>query len=62
LSVIVIEVPGLNDRKDDIPALAEHFLNNVASEYGAAQKSLSLAPLLPCKITIGQETSASSAM
>jgi DNA-binding NtrC family response regulator len=41
LSVIVIEVPGLNDRKDDIPALAEHFLNNVASEYGAAQKSLS---------------------
>ncbi len=41
LSVIVIEVPGLNDRKEDIPALAEHFLNNVASEYGAAQKSVS---------------------
>jgi len=40
LSVIVIEVPGLNDRKDDIPALAEHFLKNVASEYGAAQKSI----------------------
>ena len=38
LSVIVIEVPGLNDRKDDIPALAEHFLKNVAGEYGAAQK------------------------
>ena len=40
LSVIVIEVPGLNDRKDDIPALAEHFLKNVASEYGSAQKSI----------------------
>jgi len=41
LSVIVIEVPGLNDRKDDIPVLAEHFLKNVAGEYGAAQKSIS---------------------
>lgn len=40
LSVIVIEVPGLNDRKDDIPALAEHFLKHVASEYGSAQKSI----------------------
>lgn len=40
LSVILIEVPGLNDRKDDIPALAEHFLKNVASEYGSAQKSI----------------------
>ncbi|MCH1401810.1 MAG: sigma-54 dependent transcriptional regulator [Schleiferiaceae bacterium] len=40
LSVIVIEVPRLNDRKVDIPALAEHFLKNVASEYGSAQKSI----------------------
>lgn len=41
LSVIVIEVPGLNDRKDDIPALADYFLKNVAGEYGAAKKSIS---------------------
>lgn len=40
LSVIVIEVPGLNDRKDDIPLLAEHFLKSVASEYGAPQKEI----------------------
>src|SRR6056300_968965 len=40
LSVIVIEVPGLNDRKEDIPMLAEYFLKNVAGEYGAAQKSI----------------------
>jgi two-component system nitrogen regulation response regulator NtrX len=62
LSVIVIEVPGLNDRKDDIPALAEHFLNNVAGEYGAAQKSIAQRPSRPCRITTGQETSVSSAM
>jgi transcriptional regulator with GAF, ATPase, and Fis domain len=42
LSVIVIEVPGLNDRKADIPALAEHFLKNVAQEYGAAQKTVGI--------------------
>lgn len=40
LSVIVIEVPGLNDRKEDIPMLAEYFLENVANEYGAAKKEL----------------------
>jgi len=40
LSVIVIEVPGLNDRKEDIPLLGEHFLKNVAAEYGAAKKEL----------------------
>lgn len=40
LSVIVIEVPGLNDRKEDIPLLGEHFLKNVAAEYGAARKEL----------------------
>lgn len=40
LSVILIEVPGLNDRKDDIPLLAEHFLKAVSSEYGAAKKEL----------------------
>jgi len=40
LSVIVIKVPGLNDRKEDIPMLAEYFLENVANEYGAAKKEL----------------------
>ncbi len=41
LSVIVIKVPGLNERKDDIPELAEYFLKNVAGEYGASKKSIS---------------------
>jgi DNA-binding NtrC family response regulator len=40
LSVIVIKVPSLNDRKDDIPLLAEKFLEDIAEEYGAKKKSI----------------------
>jgi DNA-binding NtrC family response regulator len=38
LGVIVMEVPGLNARRDDIPLLAEHFLKAIAEEYGTAPK------------------------
>jgi two-component system nitrogen regulation response regulator NtrX len=38
LSVIVIKVPGLNDRKDDIPLLVDHFTGKIAREYGNAKK------------------------
>lgn len=41
LSVIVIQVPALKDRKEDIPLLAERFLEDVAAEYGTAKKSIS---------------------
>jgi DNA-binding NtrC family response regulator len=41
LSVIVIEVPALNDRREDIPQLVEHFAQKIASEYGSAPKSFS---------------------
>ncbi len=34
LSVILIHVPSLNDRKEDIPLLAEHFNEQVCGEYG----------------------------
>jgi Transcriptional regulator containing GAF, AAA-type ATPase, and DNA binding domains len=39
LSVIVIHVPSLNERKDDIPVIAETFLKEICSDYGMAQKS-----------------------
>lgn len=45
LSVIVIEVPALNQRKDDIPILAEHFLNELCDEYGMPKKSFSAEAL-----------------
>lgn len=38
LAVILIHVPALNDRRDDIPLLAEHFLTNICSEHGIPRK------------------------
>lgn len=40
LSVIIIEVPALKDRIDDIPQLCNHFLNVVCNEYGMATKAI----------------------
>ena len=41
LSVIPIHVPSLNDRKEDIPLLAEHFINLICSDYGMPVKTIS---------------------
>lgn len=38
LSVILIHVPSLNDRKEDIPLLAEHFLTVTCAEHGIPRK------------------------
>jgi DNA-binding NtrC family response regulator len=40
LSVILIHVPSLNDRRDDIPLLVEHFLESACQEYGMAKKTI----------------------
>lgn len=39
LAVILIHVPSLNERRDDIPLLAEHFLSMVCTEHGIPRKS-----------------------
>ena len=39
LAVILIHVPSLNERRDDIPLLANHFLTMVCAEHGIARKS-----------------------
>jgi transcriptional regulator with GAF, ATPase, and Fis domain len=39
LSVIPMHVPDLNDRKEDIPILAEHFMEQIIEEQGIAPKS-----------------------
>lgn len=38
LSVILIHVPSLNEREEDIPLLAEHFNSLICNEYGMSKK------------------------
>ena len=40
LSVILIHVPSLNERRDDIPQLVDKFLENICAEYGIAKKEI----------------------
>lgn len=40
LSVILIHVPSLNERRDDIPVLVEQFLADICADYGTAQKDI----------------------
>jgi two-component system nitrogen regulation response regulator NtrX len=41
LAVILIKVPPLNDRREDIPALISHFAEKIASEQGSTVKIFS---------------------
>lgn len=38
LAVILIKVPSLNERKDDIPILIDYFSQNIADQHGNAKK------------------------
>jgi DNA-binding NtrC family response regulator len=40
LSVILIHVPSLNDRKDDIPLLVDKFLEDICDDYGISKKAI----------------------
>jgi len=40
LSVIVINVPALDDRKDDIPLLVEYFIGQICAETGMAPRKV----------------------
>ena len=40
LSVILIHVPDLNDRIEDIPVLCEYFIDLICAEYGIPQKAI----------------------
>lgn len=51
LAVILIHVPALNERRDDIPMLAEHFMTMVCAEHGIARKSFDESALKALKET-----------
>lgn len=40
LSVIIIQVPALSERLEDVPLLARHFIELVCEEYGMPQKTI----------------------
>jgi DNA-binding NtrC family response regulator len=40
LSVILINVPSLNDRLEDVPLLANHFISQICSEHGIPEKKI----------------------
>jgi DNA-binding NtrC family response regulator len=45
LGVILIHVPPLNERRDDIPALVEKFLDDIARDHGTKSKTISASAL-----------------
>lgn len=45
LSVILIPVPPLNARRDDIPALIAHFMKDISEEYKQPQKEIEKAAI-----------------
>jgi len=46
LGVILIQVPSLNERREDIPLLAEHFLTQVCEDHGVPRKEFTADALL----------------
>ena len=49
LAVILIEVPPLSDRKEDIPILVEHFINQISKKDGIPIKKIDSAALVLLK-------------
>lgn len=45
LSVILIKVPTLNERQEDIPELVQHFIGEISNEYNQAKKEIDKAAL-----------------
>lgn len=49
LSVILINVPSLNERKEDIPLLAHHFIEEICKENGVPKKTIEEDAILALK-------------
>lgn len=51
LAVILIHVPSLNERREDIPMLAEHFIALVCNEHGIPKKEFTDEALIELQQT-----------
>ncbi len=40
LGVIIVHVPSLNERRGDIPALIDYYLDSIATDYGQPKKAI----------------------
>ncbi|MBP9097295.1 MAG: sigma-54-dependent Fis family transcriptional regulator, partial [Ferruginibacter sp.] len=49
LGVIIIHVPSLNERREDIPHLVNYFLEMIASDYGQPVKEIAPDAILALK-------------
>lgn len=49
LGVILIHVPSLKERSEDVPVLADYFLGQLCEDHGIAKKSFEPAALLALK-------------
>lgn len=45
IAVIVVNVPALNERKEDIPSLVQHFVKTICKEYGQPTKAVDEAAI-----------------
>ncbi|MFM1874848.1 MAG: hypothetical protein RL266_585 [Bacteroidota bacterium] len=45
LGVILIKVPALNERRDDIPLLVDYFLDAICDDQGVAKKTIEAAAI-----------------
>lgn len=50
ISVIIIEVPPLKERTEDIPLLVDHFLKQICAEHGIPKKEISTDAIEKLKI------------
>ena len=62
LNTIVLRVPPLRERREDILPLAHHYLAHYAAQYGRAARALAPRPCRRCRRTPGTATCARCAM
>ena len=60
LNVVSLRIPPLRDRREDIPVLAQHFLERTQRARPASPIPFPTTPCAPCSPTTGRATSASS--